>query len=123
MLFVANKANCQTKRLPAPKENPNTTVVAAPVQPIPDSEKVFSKVDYEARFPGDKTAWDDYVKQNLNESIPKANGAPAGTYTVMVRFIVHRNGDISDAEAKSHVGYGMEKEAVRIIKNGPRWIP
>ena len=76
----------------------------------------------EARFPGGKTAWEDYVKQNLSENIPKTKGAPAGTYTVIVRFIVSRNGDISDVIGTTHVGYGMGKEAGRIIKNGPKWI-
>lgn len=116
VILFANKANCQ--------ENSGTKdmgIVAPPAHPDPDAEKIFTKVDAEAQFPGGPNAWSKYVSQNINEKILEA--APAGTYTVIVKFIVHKNGDISDVQATTHVGYGLEKEAVRLVKNSPKWIP
>jgi len=51
------------------------------------------------------------------------NGAPAGQYTVVIQFIVDKNGDITDVTALSKNGYGMEQEVIRLIKNGPKWQP
>ena len=45
------------------------------------------------------------------------------TYTVVVRFIVSRDGSISDVVAETKHGYGMEAEAMKIIKKGPKWTP
>ena len=51
------------------------------------------------------------------------NGAPAGTYTVVVQFVVDKEGNMSDVKALTSHGYGMEDEAVRVIKKGPQWKP
>ena len=41
----------------------------------------------------------------------------------MVQFIVDVAGNISDVKALTAHGYGMEEEAVRIIRSGPKWTP
>ena len=51
------------------------------------------------------------------------HGAPAGSYLVIVRFIVSKDGSISNVVPETKHGYGMEAEAVRVIKNGPSWKP
>ncbi|HET9429556.1 MAG TPA: energy transducer TonB, partial [Chitinophagaceae bacterium] len=43
--------------------------------------------------------------------------------TVWVQFIVDKEGAISDVKALSNHGYGMEEEAVKVIRKGPAWIP
>jgi protein TonB len=54
---------------------------------------------------------------------PVDNGAQPGTYQVVVRFIVSKDGSISDVVAETKHGYGMEEEAIRVIKKGPNWTP
>ena len=88
-----------------------------------DENKVFEKVEIEASFPGGDAAWRKFLERNLNSNTPVDNGAPAGTYTVWVQFIVDKEGNISDVKALTSQGYGMEAEAVRVIKKGPRWTP
>ncbi len=105
----------------APVEDKGTQVVTKPVED--DENKVFNKVEVEAEFPGGTSAWRRYLEKNLNANTPVDNNAPAGTYTVMVRFIVSKDGTISDVEATSKHGYGMEEEAIKVIKRGPRWTP
>ena len=105
----------------APVEDKGTQVVEAPK--TDDEDKVFTKVENEAQFPGGDAAWHRYLEKNLNASTPVDNGAPAGTYQVIVRFIVSKDGSISDVQAESKHGYGMEDEAVKIIKRGPKWTP
>lgn len=53
-----------------------------------DSVKVFEKVEVEAEFPGGVQAWRGFLERNLNAQVPADKGAPAGSYTVVVRFIV-----------------------------------
>ena len=84
--------------------------------------RIFEKVEIEATFPGGDDAWRKYLERTLNASVPVDHGAPAGTYTVIVQFVVGRDGNISDVKALTHHGYGMEQEVVRVIQRGPKWL-
>lgn len=97
-------------------------VVAAPKDET-DYEQTFTKVEVEASFKGGEGAWRKYLERNLNASAPVDNGANPGSYTVVVQFIVDKEGNISDVKALTNHGYGMEEEAVRVIKRGPKWEP
>lgn len=88
-----------------------------------DENKIFDKVEIEASFPGGDSKWRQYLTNNLNASTPVDNGAPEGTYTTMVQFVVDKEGNISDVRALTSHGYGMEEEAIRVIKKGPKWAP
>lgn len=88
-----------------------------------DSDKIFSKVEIDAAFPGGDAAWRRYLERNLGGFNPADNGAPDGLYTVRVQFIVDKEGKISNVTALTHYGYGMEEIAIRVIKNGPKWTP
>ena len=84
---------------------------------------IFQKVEIEASFPGGIPEWTRYLMKNLDAYVPVKNKAPLGKYMVIVRFIVAKDGSISNALAETAHGYGMEKEVLRIIKKGPRWTP
>ena len=105
----------------APVEDKNTAIVEAPKSN--DEDKVFTKVENEAAFPGGEAAWRRYLEKNLNPSAPVDAGAPPGNYQVIIKFIVSKDGSISDVQAETKFGYGMEDEAVKIIKRGPKWTP
>ena len=105
----------------APVEDKGTQVAEAPVDD--DEGKVFNKVEIEAEYPGGGAAWAKYLRNNLDANTPIDNGAAEGTYTVVVRFIVSKDGSISDVVAETKHGYGMEAEAMKIIKKGPKWTP
>ena len=105
----------------APVEDKGTKIVEAPK--ADEEDKVFTKVENEATFPGGQQAWVRYLQKNLNANAPVDNGASPGTYQVIVKFIVSKDGSISDVQAETKHGYGMEDEAVKIIKRGPKWTP
>lgn len=88
-----------------------------------DENKIFDKVEIEAKFPGGDSKWRQYLERNADGQVATDNGAPAGTYTVTVQFVVDKEGKISDVKALTNHGYGMEKEAIRVIQKGPDWIP
>ena len=105
----------------APVEDKGTQVVEAPK--TDDEDKIFTKVENEAQFPGGTAAWVRYLQKNLNANTPVDNGARSGTYQVIVKFIVSKDGSISDVQPETKHGYGMEEEAIKIIKRGPKWTP
>ena len=85
--------------------------------------KIFERVESEAEFPGGRAAWINYLEENLNANVPVKKKAPVGVYQVIVRFIVAKDGKIREIKAETAHGYGMEKEVIRIINRGPKWIP
>jgi hypothetical protein len=87
-----------------------------------DADKVFTKVEVEASFPGGDMAWVRYMKKvvetNINE-LTKENKSG----TCRVRFIVHEDGSISHAEALTMKGTKLAEIAVNAVNKGPIWIP
>ena len=106
----------------APVEDKGTQVVEVPTKVV-EEDKVFTKVEIEAEYPGGQGAWANYLRKNLNGQVASDGGAAPGSYTVIVRFIVAKDGTISEVTPETSVGYGMEAEAVRAIKKGPKWTP
>ena len=90
---------------------------------VEDENKIFDKVEIEAKFPGGDGKWRQYLERNCNAQVATDAGAPEGTYTTLVQFVVDKEGNISDVKAMTNHGYGMEEEAVRVIKKGPNWTP
>jgi periplasmic protein TonB len=88
-----------------------------------DENKIFDKVEIDAQFPGGNAKWHQYLERNCNAQVAADNGAPEGTYTTIVQFVVDKEGNISDVKALTSHGYGMEQEAMRVIQKGPRWVP
>src|ERR1019366_5678289 len=74
-------------------------------------------------FPGGPEAFKRYVEWGWDKKNPVTNGAPKGTYEIVVHFYVGKTGSISDVVALTKFGYGMEDLAIKLIQNGPNWIP
>ncbi len=118
---VINQEGIKTNIVAPPLEQ-GTGVVAAP-KDDQDYDKEFKSVQIDAQFPGGFDAWSKYLQRNLNSEVPIDNGAPAGSYTVTVSFLVDKDGNISQVKAENDPGYGTAAEAVRVIERGPKWIP
>ena len=117
---IVSQEGIKDQGLATPPPDEGKQVVEAPKE---DENKIFEKVEVEAEFPGGLPAWRRYLERNLNAQVPSDAGAPTGSYTVVVKFIVDKGGNISDVKALTSHGYGMEEEAVRAIKRGPKWTP
>ncbi len=90
---------------------------------ISNSDSVFLKVEKIAEFPDGEPAWRKYVGLNLDGTVPMMKGAKLGTYKVVVKFIVNKDGSLRDFVPETNYGHGMEAEFIRILKNGPKWNP
>ncbi len=102
---------------PAAVDGGKGLVEAKPVEKEPE---VFTKVEVDAKYPGN---WRSFLERNLDGQVAVDNGASPGTYTVIIQFIVDVAGSVSDVKALTSVGFGMEQEAVRVIKKSGKWNP
>ncbi len=117
-----NQEGAKDEGIVAPPVEKPTGVVEAP-KVEEDYDKVFTVVQIAAEFPGGISGWTRYLERTLNRDLPVENGAPPGKYTVIVSFIVSKDGSISDVTAENDPGYGTKGEAVRVIQKGPKWKP
>lgn len=107
--------------LAPPVVDNNTKVVE--VKPAEDENKVFEKVEIEATV--NINQWRRHLESQLQRYIEDAasSGMTPGTYTVNVRFLVERDGSITDVRSLNDPGYGLGQGAVETVKRGPKWNP
>lgn len=104
-----------------PTDLKGTNVVAAPVEKKEDPDKIFTKVEIEATFPGGLDAWSRYVSRAITSHIDEFSDGDYGT--CVVRFIVDKTGNVSDVQATTMKGTKLAEVAVNAIRNGPKWVP
>lgn len=88
-----------------------------------DGTTELKKVDKPALFPGGSKGWVDFLSKDLNQNILVSKGAPAGKYRVVLNFEVTNTGEVKNIVSLTNPGYGIEAEAIKMIQNGPKWIP
>jgi periplasmic protein TonB len=104
-----------------PVESKSVAEVVAPKVVEEDYEKVFTKVENPAEFPGGQGEWSRYLQKNLRYPDGAIDNGTQGV--VRVQFIVDKEGNISEVQSLNDPGDGLAEEAVRIIKKGPKWKP
>ena len=87
------------------------------------TDSVYTREQKEAEFPGGNMSWSRYLQKALGIFNPADKGAGNGTYKVLIKFVIDANGSISDVNAETNFGYGMEQKGIEVVKNGPNWIP
>ncbi|HYG37597.1 MAG TPA: TonB family protein [Cytophagales bacterium] len=63
----------------------------------------------------------NYIRENTK--YPTAASGKNFEGKVVVEFNVNTDGTLSDFTIKKPMGYGLDDEAIRLIKEGPGWIP
>jgi protein TonB len=86
---------------------------------VPD--KVFTKVENEASFPGGQPAWLKYISKKVEASIDSFSDKDYGT--CLIKFVVNTDGSVSNVEATTMEGTQLAKVSVNAVKEGPLWIP
>jgi protein TonB len=97
-------------------------VVEAPKKDEEDYDRLFTKVEIESSYPGGMQAWTRYLNKSLHYPDEAQNNGIEGT--VMVQFIVDKDGNVSEVTVISGPEQGgLREEAVRVIKKSGRWTP
>ncbi len=104
-----------------PVEDKGTQIVAAPVEKKEDEDKVFTKVEIEASFPGGASAWTKYVTRAIQSNADEFTESDFGT--CVVKFIVDKTGKVSQVEATTMKGTKLAEVATNAIRKGPNWTP
>lgn len=87
----------------------------------PEPEKVFTAVEQMPQFPGGDAALMKYLSNNINyPQIAMENGVQG---RVIVQFVVTKNGTVGEVKVIRSVDRDLDKEAVRLCKSLPKFIP
>jgi len=78
-------------------------------------------VDHMPEYPGGDDAMLKFLSQNIiYPQIAKETGI---TGTVYSRFVVEKDGSVSDVNVLKGIGGGCDEEVVRVVKLMPKWSP
>lgn len=87
-----------------------------------NDDKIFERVEIDASYPGGLPAWARFLHKNLNYPSDAMERGSQGS--VMVQFIVDRDGNVSDVQVVSGpTDGGLAEEAIRVIKKSGKWVP
>ena len=78
-------------------------------------------LDVKPQFPGGEAAFYRYLESTVN--YPELEREQGVQGKVFVEFTVDRNGFIQDVKAVRPISEGLDREAVRVIRSMPRWMP
>lgn len=108
---------------PAGGTEDGTGTAHIPAPPKEDENKIFEKVEIQASV--NMARWRQHLQRNLVRYIEDAAyaGMAPGTYTVMVRFLVEKDGSINHVKALNNPGFGLARGATQVVKSGPKWNP
>lgn len=97
-------------------------VAAAPVEEEEVKEEpIYIVVEQVAEFPGGEEALYKYLKDNIvYPNIARQTGIEGKVY---IRFVVERDGSISNVKVMRDIGGGCGEEAMRVVKSMPKWKP
>lgn len=90
---------------------------------IQDDNKIFTKVEQEAEFPGGVKAWGDFLKSRLDNKMPKEDGWKNGAYSLILKFIVRTDGTVTDVVAENYAGSKTAQMCINLMKSSPKWKP
>jgi periplasmic protein TonB len=103
---------------PGGGESPISTTPAVTSGP----EAAHIVVDKMPEYPGGMKKFRKYIEDNFKA--PDAEDSGDATVKVLVSFVVEKDGSISDIKILRNPGYGMDKEAIRVLKALKiKWIP
>lgn len=85
------------------------------------SGDVFTIVEETASFPGGTDEFYKYMGENLR--YPKEAQENKKEGRVFVQFVVEKDGSITNLKVVKGIGGACDKEALRVLKNSPKWIP
>ena len=92
---------------------------ALPPEESIDDVLIFAET--QPSFPGGLEAFYRYVGQSVHYPRQAVQRGVSGK--VFIEFVVDKDGSLSDIRVAKGIGAGCDEEALRVIKNAPRWNP
>ncbi|PTQ99261.1 outer membrane transport energization protein TonB [Mucilaginibacter yixingensis] len=90
-------------------------------QVVEDSNEIFTAVENSAEFPGGIDKFYAYLGKSIRyPAVARENNVQG---KVFLTFVVEKDGSLTDIKVLRGIGSGCDEEAIRVIKNSPRWKP
>ncbi|MFD0794185.1 energy transducer TonB [Mucilaginibacter litoreus] len=70
---------------------------------------------------GGLAGWTKFLNKNLHFPAQAQDAGVGGR--VIVSFVVEKDGHLTDIEVTGKAGYGMDEEAIRVLKLAKPWKP
>lgn len=83
--------------------------------------KIFNVVDVMPSFPGGDAALMQYLQKNIKYPVVAEEKGVQGR--VLVAFVVECDGYLTDIKIEKSVEPSLDKEARRVVRSMPRWVP
>lgn len=83
--------------------------------------KTWDQVEVKPEFPGGMMGFYKFVGNSFE--IPQEATKNRVLGKVYVKFIIEKDGSLSNYEILEDLGYGIGDEAIRILKLSPKWTP
>lgn len=114
----------QTSFISDPNDNRTPTPPPAPVAPEPvqeEADEIFHVVEQAPEFPGGQSELMKYLSSSIRyPEIAVENGIQG---RVIVQFVVEKDGSATQVEVARGVDPSLDKEAIRVVKEMPKWKP
>lgn len=91
------------------------------VQDVVEEEPPVRFVEKMPSFPGGPEALNAFLRENIQ--YPQAARDAGAQGTVLVEFVVEKNGAVSNVRVLNSVFPACDQEAIRVIKSLPKWNP
>jgi len=91
------------------------------VPPAVEETKIFEVVEQMPHFNGGDAALMEFLNKNIKYPVIAEENGIQGR--VVATFVVERDGSITDVKIARSVDPSLDKEAVRVIKSMPKWVP
>ncbi|MBU2019585.1 MAG: energy transducer TonB [Bacteroidetes bacterium] len=109
------------------KEPEVVVVIAPPDLPkgpetkVEVKEEIIEFPDVEAQFPGGAAELQKWIAQNVQ--YPQTSIEMNEQGKVYLSFVVESNGDISNITVERGVSGDLDREAKRLVRSMPKWVP
>ncbi|MBR1644587.1 MAG: energy transducer TonB [Bacteroidales bacterium] len=97
------------------------TPVVQEVEEEAEEEEIFVFIEEQASFPGGTEALYKFLRENIKyPPAARENGIEG---KVFLKFVVEKDGSVSNVKVMRDIGSGCGAEAVRVVKSMPKWTP
>jgi protein TonB len=96
-------------------------VVVADAQKPAAHSKLIDRLTIKPQFPGGDTLLYKFLQKNIQYPQMERDNDIQGK--VLLRFMVDTTGVVQDIKVIRAVSFGLDKEAMRVVKLMPKWIP
>jgi TonB family protein len=124
ILTVTAGSTLAIKMYSTTKVAPPTASIAHPGTEISEATagpQVYNFSEELPTFPGGDGAYSEYMRKNAH--YPEEALAKHISGMVFVSFVVDEQGRVINAEITKGIGYGLDQEALRLIRLMPWWNP